>query len=1090
MRQVVRFTLKQTVLINVVFVIMVIAGVFSILRIPLENMPTVDVGRVFIYTPYYGASAEDVEKLVTTKIEDALDGLEDIEYIQSSSFRNFSSVAVKLVDDSDYKDLYDELRFRTLNIKDELPGGAEEPTFYYIDTHLWIPVIVANITGNVPQTTLKLLADDLKTQLTSIPNVRSLRISGEFEKEFHVSIDPDRLREYGITFNEAASAIESANTKIPTGRFRQGTSQYMLDAGNRLSSQEEVLSVVVRKDGDNNFIRIRDLVTNARVSYRDPISIHSVNGENTLRLRVIKEEAGDSVEISEQVKKITKDFEARHRSDGIKVIITHDSTIEINESVKTLGGNLLLGMILVIILLWVTMGFRNAMLTAIGIPFSFLSTIIIMHLFSVSLNTISLFSFVLVTGIIVDDAIIIIENIFRHIEMGKSKKEAIIDGTSEVMISVISAALTTMLAFIPMLIMTGSTGDFFAVIPKTVTFALVASLVEALVILPIHVLDWGPQPENIHVVTEDEDPFSHLRSGIFAPAWRLYHAVVIRLLDHKVITVISVFILFLAAMFIFILSATGIMPLINVQFFPGNYFRYHVTITMPVGTSIEKTDAVVRNISRFIVSLGKKQAQSASGTAGYYEDKDYIRHTGSNYGEVVVTLPEEANREFPENPGNDPMLHLDYIRGKLSEYVLVNYNEDLSPFTAVFEENEGPPTGKPINIRVTGNTLEDALHASDDIKAFILNDEELRDLTSLEDDRPFFLKTLKFIPNQDKVFEYGLKSGQVTAIVASVLNGYHAGDFRTIDKEVDLKVRLARRDDAVNMQGKGLAGPLDVLDVPVVEHSSSPIFLRDLVDVTYVQEPDKRMRFKSKPTITITADIKGESDLSPARAQFLVEEIYKKSMDAFPGVTLSFGGEFETTNKSFDSLTFAFLIAIMLIYMVLSSQFNDYIEPFMILSAVPFALIGVVMGLFISRTTFTIGSFMAIIGLAGVSVNNSLILIEFMNVRLRKGRALRDAIIEACAARMRPVIITTVTTVLGLLPMAIGFPNKSIAWSPMAMTFVTGMISSTILTLLILPVEFEIVEKFEHFVAQKRDMIKAKREEKKRLKEEGRGQHF
>jgi len=1068
MRQVVRFTIKQTVLINVVFVIMVIAGVFSVLRIPLENMPTVDMGRIFIFTQYYGAPAEDVEQLVTTKIEDSIDGLESVEYIQSRSFRNFSTVEVKLIDDADYKDLYDEIRFRTLNIKDELPSGADEPTFFYINTHIWKPVIVANITGDVPQTTLKLLADDLKNRFKTIPDLRSIVIEGEFVKEFHVSIDPEKLRRYGITFHEAASAIESANTKIPTGRFRQDTSEYMLDAGDRLSSQEDVLDVIVRNDGDHTFIRVRDLVTSARVSYRDPINIYSVNGEDTLRLWVIKEEAGDSVEISEQVKVIAGEFAADHEQDGIKVVLANDSTIEINESVKTLGGNLILGMILVTLLLWFTMGFRNAMLTAIGIPFSFLSTIVIMNIYGVSLNTISLFSFVLVTGIIVDDAIIIMENIFRHIEMGKSKKEAIIDGTSEVMVSVISAALTTMLAFIPMLIMTGSTGDFFEVIPKTVTFALIASLVEALIILPIHVLDWGPEPVRKDVVTEDEDPFCHLRSGIFAPAWNIYRAAVTRLLNHKLITVTSVFFLFFACLVIFVLSATGIVPLINVQFFPGNYYRYHVTIAMPVGTSIEKTDAVVRDISGLIMSMGEKQAQSALGITGYYEDKDYIRHSGNNYGQVVVTLPEKANREFPENSKGDPMLHLDYIRTRLTEYIAGAYNEDLSPFVTVFEENEGPPTGKPVNIRVTGLTLEGAIHAADRIKEYMGKDKEMKDLTDMEDDRPYLLKTLKFIPKQEKVFEYGLKPGQVTAIVASLLNGYHAGDFRTFDKEVDLKVRLSRKDDPANHSAAGLEDPLDVLDVPVVEHSASPVYLRDLVDVRYVQEPNKRLRYKGKPAVTITADIKGGSKLSPQRIQYLVKEFFRQSRDVFPDVTISFGGEFETTSKSFESLTFAFFIALMLIYMVLSSQFNDYLEPFMILSAVPFALIGVIIGLFVTRTTFTVVSFMAIVGLVGVSVNDSLILIDFMNVRLKKRRELRAAIIEACAARMRPVIITTVTTVLGLLPMALGFPNKSIAWSPMAMTFVTGMVSSTILTLLILPVEFEIVEKFEAFVKRKR----------------------
>jgi HAE1 family hydrophobic/amphiphilic exporter-1 len=237
--------------------------------------------------------------------------------------------------------------------------------------------------------------------------------------------------------------------------------------------------------------------------------------------------------------------------------------------------------------------------------------------------------------------------------------------------------------------------------------------------------------------------------------------------------------------------------------------------------------------------------------------------------------------------------------------------------------------------------------------------------------------------------------------------------------------------------------------------------LRDLVDVYFDREPNVRARYRGQPTITLMADLKPGSKLSPARVEFLVSDFFEKNRDKFENVSLSFGGEFETTSKSYTSLTFAFFIALMGIYMVLASQFNDYFQPGIIISAVPFALIGVVLGLFLTRTTFTIGSFLAIIGLAGVSVNNSLLLIDFINMRIKSGRPVRDAVIEACAARMRPVVITTITTLLGLLPMAVGIPSKSISWAPMAMAFVSGLTSSTILTLLIVPVEYEALEKIK-----------------------------
>jgi len=1075
MKPVVKFSIKQTVFINVVFVILIVAGAFSMYTIPVENMPTVDMGKVFIYTAYYGASAEDVEQLVTKKIEDALDGLEDVEYIQSRSFRNFSSVLVKFNDDSDYKDLYDELRFHTLNIKDELPNGADEPTFMYLDTHVWIPVIVVNIAGDIPQRSLKLFAKELKALIMSIPDVRYVNIEGEYEREFHVSVDPARLRKFGVTFIQVADAIRALNTKIPTGRFRTGLTEYMLDAGDRLDSQEEVLNVIVRRDGDGNFIRVRDLVTSARASHRDPSVIPSVNGENTLRLHITKEERGNSVTITERIKQTAAAFEKAHLQDGIRIVLNQDSTIEINDSINTLGGNLLIGMSLVLLVLWVTIGFRNAMLTAVGIPFAFLCSIIIMRIAGVSLNTIALFAFVLVTGIMVDDAVIIMENVFRHIQMGKSKKDAVIDGTAEVMLPVISSALTTILAFLPMLIMSGSTGDFFAYVPKTVTYALCASLFEALLILPIHILDWGPKPKIKNVVSEEEDPFHHLRKGLFAPFWKVYHFLMRTFLAHKFITLTSVFLLFAVSVAILILSATGIMPLIKVQFFPGNYFRYHVTVALPAGSALEKTDTVVRDLSRNIMSGGPGQAQSASGSAGFYEDEDYQRHNGHNFGQIVVTLPEDQVRDFPENPQNDPMRHLDYIRRQIDTHIASAFqNDEQKPYVKVFEESDGPPTGKDVNIRVTAITMETALKTADAVMAFMKADDALSVLTDLEDDRPDYHKTVRYIPNQEAVSEYGLSSDAVISMVAGALNGYNAGAYRTIDEEIDLMVRLTRADDPANSRKIGIASPTDILDVPVVEHSASPILLRDMVKIEYVREASVRSRYKGEPTITITADIKEGSKLSPAVVQKAVSTYFKSHADLFENVSLSYGGEFETTSRSFRSLFFAFFIAVLLIYMVLSSQFNDYFQPIIIISAVPFAIIGVVMGLFFTRTVFTVGSFMAVVGLAGVAVNDSLLIIEFINVRRRMGRPLRDAVIEACAARMRPVLITTVTTILGLLPMAIGFPYKSISWAPMATAFVSGLASATILALLVVPVEYELFEEKKVSVRNMTDKIKGR----------------
>ncbi|MCI4625806.1 MAG: efflux RND transporter permease subunit [Candidatus Magnetoovum sp. WYHC-5] len=1057
MKPLIKFTISHTVLLNIVYVLLIISGVFCLLTTPVENMPPVDLAKVFINTVYFGASADDVESLVTEKIENALDGIENIEFVKSTSRRNTSSVEVKFIDDTDYRTLYNEVRFKILNIKSDLPLEVDEPDFNYLDTQSWVPVIVVNLVGDVSNMTLKLLADELKSDIININNVKEVEISGEYKKEFHVSLDPEKLRRYGITFDQAANSIKSANTKIPTGRFKEQSTEFMLDTGKRFAAQEDILNTIVRLDGDGNFIRVRDISTIARLSYRAPELISSVNGQSTIKLIVKKENSGNSIDIAREVKETSKRFEEIHKKDGISLIFTNDSTIEINDSIDTLTGDLIMGTILVTMSLWVTMGFTNAILASIGVPFAYLAAIIFIKFTGNSINTISLFSFVLVSGILVDDAIVVIENVYRHMQMGKNKQDAVIDGVSEVFSPVISAILTNILAFIPMLLMSGTTGEFFSIIPMAVSYTLIASLFETLFALPIHILDFAPMSIKKNANPDTE---AHLKSGFFAILWKVYSVLLNFTLKRQWLTLSSIFLIFIISITILVLSISGMVPLIKMEFFPGSYFRYHVPIEMPTGTSTEETDSVVRDISRFIMSFGAKQAQAASGISGMYDTEDYVIRFAHHYGQIVVTLPEEKDVEFPENPTNNYDLHLDFIRKKLNEYIGAHYKNKLKPKVRVFAEKTGPPAGKPVNIRLTGQTVEDVTVAADAIKEFLYKEKELSDLIEIEDDRANIQRVIKFTTKEEKAHEYNLPPSYVNSVVASMLNGQPAGKYRVFDEEVELLVRIARKDDNGNHTGIGISSPSEILDIPIIEHSQSPVYLREVVNVKYVNEPDSRNHYMGKPAISITADIKAGSLLSPSRVQVLVKNHFETIKEQFHGVTVNFAGEFESTSRAYTSLTFAFLISILGIYMVLAGQFRDYFQPLIILSSVAFALIGVVMGMFITQSVFTIGSFMAIVGLAGVAVNDSIIIIDFMNTQKSNGIPLRETIIYVCKTRMRPIFLTSVTTILGLLPMAIGIPTKSISWSPMATAFVTGLFSSTTLTFLIVPVEYEILERF------------------------------
>ena len=736
---------------------------------------------------------------------------------------------------------------------------------------------------------------------------------------------------------------------------------------------------------------------------------------------------------------------------------------------------MILGMLLITIVLWLTLGFRNAMLTAIGIPFSFLVTIIMVKLTRQSINTISLFSFVLVSGIIVDDAAIIIENIYRHLYMGKTRRTAVVDGVSEVFLPVVSSAMTTIFAFAPMLIMTGSTGDFFSVIPKAVSFALFASLVEALFILPIHVLDYGPRQisTNLH----PEGDYHHLQQGPFAPLWKIYNRLLQSLLNHKIWALTGIATLFMVALTMMALSASGRLPLIKVKFYQDSYLRYHVTVQMPAGTSVEGTNEVIHDLSHYLTSLGAQQTRSTSGTAGMMEDRDYQIHRAQHYGQVVVELPPQSEMKLPT--GNDKIpAYIDQVHDQLVAYIAQQqprwHTHGLGqPILQVFGENTGPPAGKAVNIRITADNIGEATAVSDKLLSYLRQDtveSGFTDLINLEDNRAELQRVLKFSVKREQALEYGLSSSAATRLIAGALNGMPCGNYRTNTEEIDLTLKLARQNtenENGNRGGSGLRDPEDLRQIPIIESSNQPILFGDIADLSYSFEPDARTRYNGKPTITVTADIRDGSSLSASRVQRLVQHYFTAISSNHPGVAIAFGGEFESTNRAYTSLAAAFIIAVLAIYLILASQFNDYIQPVIILSAIPFAFIGVVFGLFFTRSIFTIGSFMAVIGLAGVSVNDSLILIDFMNKERRRGIPLRQSVINGCSARMRPVLITTVTTMLGMIPMAVGIPHKSITWAPMATAFATGLVSATLLALLIIPVEFELAEqlkdRFKHF---------------------------
>ncbi|MES9993775.1 MAG: efflux RND transporter permease subunit [Candidatus Thiodiazotropha sp.] len=1033
MHEVVAFSLKQRVFYNLMFVVLIVVGFFTLFALPAERYPNFGFGEVIISTVYPGASPVEVETLVTRKIEDALEKVDDVEWINSTSFSGRSNIRLKFVDDSDYDALFNEVRFEVLNIISELPQGVDPPSLLNAKVQDWLPVIAINLVGDHGNRALALMGEEIKTRLLKIPHVQQVDFSGKQTQEFHVYLDPQKLREFGIGFDQVAAALSAANLTIPAGKFTNQSGEYLVKLDERFHTLEQVDSTVVRRDADGSLVRVMDLISHTGLGYRDSIVLSSVNGKPALGLKVIKSDQGNAMEIRDQVVAVIEEFRPLLKAQDVDLVLTQDSTVYIKDGLTTLGMNMLVGIALVSLIIWYFMGVRNAGLVTIGIPFSFMITMLIMYLTGNSLNEITLFSFVLVTGIVVDDAIVVTENIYRHVQEGKPLREAIINGTAEVALPVISATMTTVAAFLPMLIMSGSTGQFFALVPKAVSFAIIASLVECLLILPIHYLDFGPRQQGAVDLLQRDNAM--MRVARRFTDWLLALTMRYRLSSLMVVTL-----LFAVAVVILGLSASGKVPLIRIQFFPDDYKLYYVDIVGPSNVAIEEVDERVKRIAESVMEDGPGMASAAAGLAGLYFNEDYEPIYGNNHGSVMVTMPSARDQTF-----DDPLAHLERMRERLKPiYETDGYRLHIHP------QNDGPPSGKDINVRVVGANVEAVSALARELLTYMRESSEIGPhLVGLNDDRGLAKRVFRLQVEQERVAEYGLDNAQVARLAASVLDGRYLGKYRHIDEEVDLKLRI---------DPQALQDPENALYIPVVEDAQHPIYLADLVSVQTYNESGEIKRYQGQRAISLKADIREGAPTSTPAVVNRVKNHFETIRDRYPGATVIFGGEHEDTQRSFESLAYAFIIAVLVMYVILATQFQSYLQPLIILSAIVFALIGVVFGKLVTQSLFTVNSFIAVIGVAGVVVNDALVLIDFINKRYRKGLSRREAIIQGVNIRLRPILLTTLTTSLGLLPMAIGFPSYSLIWGTMASTFVTGLATATALTLFIIPVLWDLVQ--------------------------------
>jgi len=1030
-----RFSVENSVLMNMIMIVIFIAGIFIMKDIPKEEMPPVDFGSFIITVVYPGVSPTEMEQLVVSKIEEEIADVDDIDFISSTATEGSAVIHVRFLPNADIDKAQDDLN-NELDKVNDLPADAADPGLLRLNMREVNPICNIVLGGDFDGNQMRQIAENLEDKILDIDNVSKVDIQGTRDRELWVEADEARLNEYGVTLGQLQSAISLRNMNVPAGDIDYGAREYILRVVGEMDEVSDLARLVITSDANGRAIRLQDVA--AVTDTLEEVTWYTkFNTQPAVLLMVYKKAEGNIIDVMKNIRTQVKNFQ--EDIPGLSATITNDGSIDVKSSLSNLGGSAVFGILLVFITLMIMLGWRNALLAAIGIPFSFMLTFLLMRYLDMSMNTLSLFGLVLVLGMIVDDAIVIIENIYRYMEEGLPPKEAAVRGTQEIMWPVISAVTTTAVAFLPLLMMKGMMGKFMAVFPVVVTIALIASLFEALVILPSHMADFSR-------VRRKKDGETVHKSAVELYLVKHYKRILKVALGHRFITVGIILFLML-----FALAALG-LRLVQFEFFPHQTSKTMVLkIETPVGTSLEQTDALITEVEKHILSMRTSEdVENVVTTVGGMQE-GHRWERASHDAQLRIDLKEEDKMRYTQaEVKNEIRAKLDQISG------IYSYSFD--------QEDSGPPTGNDVEIRIKGDNLDRL-----DYIGQIVQDElaKIPGVADIRDDFAEGKDEIRILPNYAKLALYGLSVSDVASVVRVASYGSTVSTFRGfgIDEyDIIVRMRQSQVDDLEELK-----------DLKVRTGSGALIALRDLADFQITKSLAQINHRDEKRVITINAanavytDDKGKTRRRSTDEVMTVlfgnkfkgaKGTLSDIEQRFPGYQLETGGMAEEQSKSYSSLAKAFLVALLLVFTILAAQFRSYVQPLIVMMTIPFAFIGVILGLLGTGLPFSLNTFVAVVALAGVVVNDSLILVDFVNRERERGVDRWHSLINAGSTRLRPILLTTITTIFGVMPMILSTSRSSASWKPMAVSIAFGLGFATLLTLFVIPVIYSLVDSF------------------------------
>jgi CzcA family heavy metal efflux pump len=1003
------FSVKNPVLVNLLMVGLFLFGTISLLRMPTEINPKIDFNWVFVTILYPGAAPSETESLIVDPIESEIKDIEDISEIQSNAGEGFGFVLVKFRDmsESEFREHYVDLKAEIDKV--DLPEEAEKPLIESFDSGDFLPVITINMSYTFPTNEAQIIADKLEEDLKDLPGVAKIQVSGLAKREIWVEVDPVKINSMNVSFAELIIALKSRNLNVPGGNITFGRREYLIRSLGEYASIGEIENTIVRSSRDGEYLKIKDVAS--VMDRREELAILSrMNGEASITFSVSKRGEANSIDVINDIKRVVEEYKIDFPR-GVEFEYTNDNSIYIVRTINILRNNAITGMILILIVLYFFLGKGNALLAALGIPISFFITFIFMYATGNSLNGNTLFALVMVLGIIVDDAIIVIENCHRYRLNGYDSFQSAMRGSREVVTPILASIGTNIAAFLPLMLLPGIMGKFMRIIPIVFSLALIASMFEAFVLLPSHYADWTIKS---NVYKKGERKF-------FKTLRKAYGHYLIKIMRRRYVVLVTlVFILFLALIMI---------PLIGVEMFgEEDWDQFRVLMKLPEGTSLAETDRVVKKFEASVVNLPKSDIHTVTVNVGLMQGN-----------EEWLTRKNVAQMLFQLKPVEERTHSTDEIMNMMRQQ-----SESISGPTFVdFQKiSGGPPVGKPIAVKVQGKYLDDIKEA-----ALALQDSirMMPGTYSIGDDYPPGKDEIRIVVDDEKAALYDFSTQYVALNVRYAFDGIKVTEYREGDEEIDVIVRYSESNRSKLD---------DVLNLRITNQIGQTVALREMVKFNISTGPDEIKRFDQKRTIMVSGEI-DESKTSMDKINNRLIEIFPKMEKQFAGINFKIGGQFEEFVNIFKDVSSLFILSLILIFLILGTQFNSYSQPLIILTTVPFALIGAMLGLVISGNPFSAVAMFGFVALAGIVVNDAIVMIHFVNER-RAGEGISvfrlwRSIINGGRLRLRPIILTSLTTISGLIPMAFGIGGMSEMWSPLANVILFGLLISTLLTLFVIP---------------------------------------